>query len=146
VEEKFFEELTARFIEALDSQRRHMVEAVRESWADVEESSPFAASATTLDIPAQSENEERIFNIIIYAGVPAGNCALLELGIRQPIAVPAGQLVSLTGVWRLRNTDKRRISSATVANNAPGAPGSGAAGFLQAALFGKEVPVGALRW
>lgn len=147
-EEQFIRELTRQFLDHLDSHTRHMTEALRESWRDVEEWTPFLQSGTLNQAAPQGENPVEITAICAYAGVATpANMGLIELGAqRQPIPIPGGQLISLTGLWRLQSTDVRIISSVTNTGNAPGARGSGAAGFLYMGLFGKEIPLGRVRW
>lgn len=144
----FEEDLVRRFVEALDNQRRLLREALARSWEDVEEAN-YVPNSAQLDLKPQTDNEFRVVQILAYAGVAAGNAGLIELGDADrphQIVVPAGQIINPSVVIRLKNTSRRRITSVTVAGNAPGAPASGPAGFLYLALFGSEVPLGALRW
>jgi hypothetical protein len=139
-------EMVRAFLDALATHRHHMDEALRDSWSDVEEAM-FAYGATTLDVKAQTENAERIDFVWAYAGVASGNAGLVELGTYTQLLVPAGPPgLFLSTKTRLWNTDKRRLSSVTLTANVPGAPGSGPAGFLSLALWGKEIPQGRLRW
>lgn len=145
---EFETELVRRFVEELGAQRQLLSNALKDSWADVEEAN-FVQSNTILVLKAQSDNEEMIDSILAFAGVAAGNAGLVELGDADKphqIVVTPGSTQQFDTRIRLKNTSTRRITSVTFAGNTPGQPQSGPAGFLYLALFGKEVPIGALRW
>ncbi len=144
----FEEDLVRRFVEALDAQRRLLTEALRASWGDVEEAN-FVPSATSLQLKAQSENEERIDFVMAYAGVVAGNGGLVRLGdadVPHTFVVPGGTLLATQCKIRLKNTSLRRIDTVVLTNNSPGLPPAGPAGFLYLGLFGSEVPIGGIKW
>lgn len=143
------EELVRRFIDALDSHYRGLVEAQRLSWEDVEEAN-YLASASILTLKAQSENEEKISFLMAYAGVAAGKGAVIRLGdadVPHTIPVPPGQLLATQVNIRLKNTSIRQMVTTTFTNNNPTIPADqSATGFLYLGLFGSEIPIGARRW
>lgn len=143
--EKFLEQHAQRlmqaFIDIMDARANELRQAVEDSYSDVDESRTMF-SGTILDVPAQSSNFERITDILAYCGPGQG---LLTLGNFQ-IPIPAATFVSIGCKMRLGNTDRRRLSSVTVAGGTPGLDGTGPAGFLALALWGKEIPVGAMAW
>jgi hypothetical protein len=145
---QFEEDLVRRFVEALEAQRRLLTDALRQSWGDVEEAN-FVASATSLQLKAQSDNEERIDFVMAYAGVAAGNGGLVRLGdadLSHTFVVPGGTLLATQCKIRLKNTSLRRIDTVVLTNNSPGLPPAGPAGFLYLGLFGSEVPIGSIKW
>lgn len=142
---KHLELVSKHFIDLLDSRLVSLTRAREDSWSDVHESN-FNANLKVLPLTPQSENFERIDFLIAYGSAPGGGMMLIELGGYDAIPIVNGTLAALSGKWRLNNTDVRILSSVTQNAGIPGLRGSGQAGYLYLALFGKEIPAQEWRW
>lgn len=139
MESELLAKISRQFETIIDSKLALMRRQLEDFLADVNEEL-YVENGTVCIVRPQSENWERIDQVVAYAGVPAGNMGLVELGSEVKFPVPPGVLFAFTPRKRLQVADLRVLSSVTAANNAPtGTRGSGAAGYLFLGLYGKEV-------
>lgn len=141
---EFEQEFLRRLVDQLDSHYRELHRTLSDSWADVDEHLS-AFGVDLLEVPAQAENALRVELVVGYLAVTAGQAGLLELGQHQ-LVVPGNAMFSFAAGFRLQNTDKRILSATTLTAGVPGGRKTGTSGFISLALFGKEIPPGAVRW